>query len=65
MKKESLPQNSKRDDTRAGLADDLCPVFDQLANDYRFAAIKHHGTPFVSYVALAELARMGWQGVES
>jgi hypothetical protein len=63
MKKEPQQQNTKRDEARASIPDDLRPVFDQLANDYRFAAMKHHGAPFVSYVVLAELVRMGWRCV--
>lgn len=26
-----------------------------------FAATKHHGAPFVSYIVLAEMVRAGWR----
>jgi len=46
---------------RNSLPDDLKPVFDDFVNDYRFAATKYHGSPFVSYKVLAEMVRMGWR----
>ena len=50
------PQN-----TDPSLLDELKPVFDDFVTDYRFAATKHHGSPFVSYVVLAEMVRLGWR----
>jgi hypothetical protein len=29
--------------------------------DYKFAGTKHHGSPFVSYIILAEMVKMGWR----
>lgn len=46
---------------RNSLPEELKPVFDDLVGDYRFAATKHHGSPFVSYKVLAEMVRMGWR----
>jgi hypothetical protein len=43
------------------LSDELKSVFDDLVADYRFAATKHHGSPFVSYIVLAEMVRLGWR----
>lgn len=43
------------------LPDELKPVFAELVEDYRFAATKHHGSPFVSYIVLAEMVKMGWR----
>jgi len=37
------------------------PVFDQFVEDYKFAGTIHHGSPFVSYVILAEMVRAGWR----
>lgn len=57
--------NEKRteihENARNSLPDDLKAVFDDLVGDYRFAATKHHGSPFVSYKVLSEIIRMGWR----
>lgn len=55
------PRSEKHETARNTLPDELKPVFDDLVDDYRFAATKHHGSPFVSYVVLAEMVRMGWR----
>ncbi len=49
---------------RNSLPEDLIPVFDDLVADYRFAATRNHGSPFVSYIALADLVRVGWRLTE-
>ena len=46
---------------RNSLPDELKPIFDDFVNDYRFAATKFHGAPFVSYKVLAWMVRMGWR----
>jgi len=46
---------------RNSLPDELKSVFDEFVGDYRFAATKYHGSPFVSYKVLAEMVRMGWR----
>lgn len=56
-----LKRSEKHEAVRQSLPDTLRPVFDQLVDDYRFAATIHHGSPFVSYSALAELVQAGWR----
>lgn len=43
------------------LPEPLWPALDEFIEDYKFAAYKIHGTPFVSPVVLAELIRLGWR----
>ena len=50
---------SKHEEVRGSLPDDLQPVFDSLVENYKFYATKHHGTPFVSFVVLADLVKDG------
>jgi hypothetical protein len=50
---------------RETLPNELKSVFDQLVEDYRFLALKHHGSPFASYVVLAELVKIGWRPPKS
>lgn len=54
-------RTEKHDAARTSVPEELRPVFDQLVEDYRFAATVHHGSPFVSYVTLAEIVRAGWR----
>jgi hypothetical protein len=54
-------RSEKHEQIRNTLADDLKPVFDDFVADYKFAATKHHGSPFVSYIVLAEMVRAGWR----
>ena len=39
----------------------LVLAFDDFVADYRFAGTKHHGSPFVSYIILAEMVKAGWR----
>lgn len=56
------PQRTeKHEQARNSLPEELRPVFDQFVEDYKFAATIHHGSPFVSYVSLAELVKAGWR----
>jgi len=55
------PRSEKHELARNSLPDELKPVFDDFVADYRFAATKHHGSPFVSYIVLAEMVRLGWR----
>lgn len=55
------PRSEKHELVRNSLPDELKQVFDDLAADYRFAATKHHGSPFVSYIVLAEMVKLGWR----
>lgn len=52
-------RSEKHEQARDSLPDKLKPVFDNFVTDYRLAATKHHGSPFVSYVVLAEMIRLG------
>lgn len=54
-------KSEKEVQARESLPDDLKPVYDDFVTDYKFAATKHHGRPYVSYVVLAEMVRMGWR----
>lgn len=57
-------RSEKCEQARNSLPNDLKPVFDELVAEYRFAALKHHGSPYVSYVVLADIVRSGWRHVE-
>ena len=57
----SETRSEKHELARNSLPDDLKPVFDDFVTDYKFAGTKHHGSPFVSYIILAEMVRMGWR----
>jgi hypothetical protein len=54
-------RSEKHELARNSLPDDLKPVFDAFVDDYKFAASKHHGSPFVSYIVLAEMVKAGWR----
>jgi len=54
-------RSEKHELARNAVPDELKPVFDDFVSDYRFAATKHHGSPFVSYIVLAEMVQMGWR----
>ena len=54
-------RTEKHEHARNSLPDELKPVFDDFVSYYKFAATKHHGSPFVSYVVLAEMVRLGWR----
>lgn len=59
--KEEPKRTEKHEQARNSLPPELVPVFDSLVAEYRFHALKHHGSPFVSYVILADLVRDGWR----
>ena len=46
------------------IPDDLLPVFDELLEHYKFAALKQHGRAMVSPLVIAELVLMGWRNTE-
>ena len=54
-------RSEKHEFARKSLPDDLKGVFDDFVDHYKFAATKHHGSPFVSYIVLAEMVRAGWR----
>lgn len=51
----------KHEEARKSLPDELKPVFDDFVADYKFAATKRYGSPFVSYIVLADMVRAGWR----
>lgn len=51
----------KQNDARNSLPEELKPVFDEIVNDYKYAATIRHGRPYISYVVLADLVRAGWR----
>ena len=57
----SEPRSDKHEQARGSLPEELRPVFDDFVADYKFAATKYHGSPFVSYAVLAEMVRAGWR----
>ena len=54
-------RSDKCEHARNTLPEELRPVFDDFVADYKFAGTKHHGSPFVSYIILAEMVRAGWR----
>lgn len=54
-------RTEKHELARNSLPESLRPVFDDFVADYKFAGTKHHGSPFVSYIILAEMVRAGWR----
>lgn len=58
---EGEKRSEKHEIARSSLPESLRPVFDDFVGDYKFAATKHHGSPFVSYIVLAEMVRAGWR----
>lgn len=61
---EKQTRTEKHELARRSLPEDLVPVFDDLVADYRFYAMKHHGSRFVSYAVLAEMVKAGWRLAE-
>lgn len=61
MADEEKKRSEKHEEARSSLPPELVTVFDDMVNDYKFFAAKCHGSPFVSYVVLAELVRAGWR----
>ncbi|NLS93180.1 MAG: hypothetical protein GXX96_13570 [Planctomycetaceae bacterium] len=58
---DETTRSEKHEAARNTLPDELKPVFDDFVGDYKFAATKHHGSPYVSYIVLAEMVRLGWR----
>lgn len=54
-------RSEKHELARNSLPDKLRPVFDDFVADYKFCAMKRHGSPFVSYTVLADMVRAGWR----
>jgi hypothetical protein len=47
------------------LPPELHPVLNEFIEHYKFAAIKHHGSPMYSPKVLAELLLLGWRQSDS
>lgn len=58
---EHSKRSEKHELARSSLPEELIPVFDAFVKDYKFAGTVHHGSPFVSYVILAEMVKAGWR----
>jgi hypothetical protein len=54
-------RSEKELEARNSLPEELRPVFDEFAGDYRFAATVRYGKPYVSYIVLADMVRAGWR----
>ena len=54
-------RSEKHEYARNTLPMELHPIFDKFVEDYKFAASMHHGSPFVSYIVLAEMVKAGWR----
>ena len=54
-------KSEKHQEARDGLSDDLKPVFDELVEEYRYRTARRYGQPYVSYIVLADLVRVGWR----
>jgi hypothetical protein len=56
-------RSEKHEHARNTVPEGLRPVFDEFVEHYKFAATQFHGRPYISYVVLAELVRLGWRCV--
>ena len=54
-------RSDKAERARNSLPESLWPIFDQFVEEYKFAALIHHGSAYVSYSVLAELVKAGWR----
>jgi len=53
--------SEKQMEARNSLPDELKPIFDDFVADYKYAASMRYGSPFVSYIVLADMIRAGWR----
>ena len=58
---ENVKRSEKCEQARNSLPEELWSVFDSFVEDYKFAGTIHHGSPFVSYIILAEMVKAGWR----
>lgn len=54
-------RSPKHEEARNSLPEDLKPAFDEIVEDYKFAAFQRHGAAYVSYHVLADIIRIGWR----
>ncbi|MBN2465642.1 hypothetical protein JXD38_08505 [candidate division WOR-3 bacterium] len=57
----SEQRSGKLEEARNTLPEELWPAFDELVSHYRYIATSRYGSPFVSYIVLADLIRSGWR----
>jgi hypothetical protein len=58
---ENVIRSEKYEQARNSLPEELRSIFDAFVEDYKFAGVIHHGSPFVSYIILAEMVKAGWR----
>ena len=58
---DDVKRSEKHEQARNSLPEELRAVFDAFVEDYKFAGTIHHGSPFVSYIILAEMVKAGWR----
>ena len=58
---KTVVRTAKHQQARDSLPDDLKPIFDTLVDDYRWKAAIRHGSPYVSYIVLADCIKLGWR----
>ena len=58
---EDVKRSEKHEQARNSLPEELRSIFDSFVEDYKFAGTIHHGSPFVSYIILAEMVKAGWR----
>ncbi|MHC4924482.1 MAG: hypothetical protein ACYTG4_10465 [Planctomycetota bacterium] len=61
MAKAKKKGKDTRTELRESLPEELRTILDELAEDYKFYSIVHHGRAFVSYKILADLVKLGWR----
>jgi hypothetical protein len=57
----SEKRSEKYEQARNTLPPDLKQILDQFVEDYKFAGTVHHGSPYISYIILAEMVKAGWR----
>lgn len=58
---DNVKRSEKHELARNSLPEELRSIFDDFVADYKFAGTIHHGSPFVSYIILAEMVKAGWR----
>lgn len=58
---DNTKRSEKHEHARNTLPEEIKPIFDTFVGDYKFAGTIHHGSPFVSYIILAEMIKAGWR----
>ena len=56
--------SEKYKEARSSLTEDLMSIYDEFVADYRYAATRRHGRPYISYIVLADMVKAGWRCVE-